>query len=155
MKPDPKLFGEIHAFLKGNRLLSLATHAQDTWICTLYYGIDDQMNLYLVTDPNSRHGKQIQKNPRVAFAVFDSHTKVTDPKKGIQGQGICSQVKGVRELIKGLMLWHQANPGKETRINFEMIRQSLDTRLYKIQPAYLKFFNKELYGQNEYGVLEL
>ena len=73
-------------------------------VCTLYYGTDENLNFYLVTDPNSEHGKMLEKNKRVAFNIFDSHTKITQPKKGIQGKGDCSQVKDWKEVAKGLML---------------------------------------------------
>ena len=146
---------EIVKFIKENGVMTLATSDSEPWVCTLYYGTDENPTLYLVTDPNSVHGKMIEKNPNVAFNIFDSHTKVTQPKKGIQGKGICTQVKDFKEVAKGLMLWHKANPGNEARITIEAIKKWKDTRIYKIKPTYLKFFNKELYGKDEYGIWEL
>ena len=134
--------------------MTLASHSEDTWVATVYYGTDEGTNFYVVTDPNSKHGKQIEQNPRVAFSIFDSRTKITQNKKGIQGQGICNLVKSPAEILKGLTLWHKANPGKEGRITIDMIKKALDTKLYKIEPTLLKFFNKELYGESEYGIWE-
>lgn len=131
--------------------MTLATHLEDTWVATVYYGTDENTNLYIVTAPNSKHGKHLEKNQDVAFAIFDSHTKITQNKQGIQGQGTCALVKNPAELIIGLSLWHESNPGKEGRITVDMIKKALDTKLYKIKPTYLKFFNKDFYGNSEYG----
>jgi len=35
------------------------------------------------------------------------------------------------------------------------LKKLSDTKLYKITPTYLKFFNKVLYGSEEYGELFL
>ncbi len=146
------VFKDIRKFIISNGIMTLATHLEDTWVCTVYYGADDKLNLYIVTDPSSKHGLQIKDNGKVAFAIYDSRTKITEDKRGIQGQGVCSLVKGLPEIIKGLSLWHKANPGKEDRITLEMIKKAMDTKLFKIEPTLLKFFNKELYGKEEYGI---
>lgn len=143
---------EIKNFITSNGIMTLASHLEDTWVATVYYGTDSELNLYIVTDPEAKHGKQIKQNPNVAFSIFDSHIKITDNKNGIQGQGVCVIVKNPAEIIKGLSLWHRANPGKEGKITVEMIKKAFDTKLYKIEPTCLKFFNKELYGETAYCI---
>lgn len=146
---------EMVSFIKSNGIMTLAVSDTEPWVCTVYYGTDDALNFYLVTDPNSIHGKILVKNPKVAFNIFDSHTKITESKKGIQGRGICTQVKGLAEVVKGLMIWHKANPGVESRITIEDVKKFKDTKIFKIKPTYLKFFNKDFYGKDEYGFWEL
>ena len=152
-----KVRKEIQKFLNLNEVLTLAVSDKNQpWVCTLYYGIDKEMNFYTVTDDNSVHGKILSKNGKVAFNIFDSHQKITKPKKGVQGKGICTKVKGVVEVTKGLFLWHKANPGIEKNITVaDILKKLSDTKLYKITPTYLKFFNKVLYGSEEYGELFL
>src|SRR3989344_1903023 len=143
---------EITDFIKANGILTLAVSDSEPWVCTLYYGTDEDLNFYLITNPGSMHGKIIGKNEKVAFNIFDSNIKITQQKKGLQGKGICSQVKDIKETAKGLMIWHKANPGIETRITLEAIKKWKDTKIYEIKPTFLKFFNKELYGKKEYGI---
>lgn len=137
--------------------MTLATCGDNQpWACTVYYGIDEEMNMYIVTDPGSDHGRHLAKNKNVAFNVFDSRQPITKPKKGVQGRGICEQVRGIVNITRGLLLWHKANPGIEGKITIKDILKKLkDTKVYKIIPTYLKYFNKELYGTDEYGILEL
>jgi len=148
---------DIESFLKVNGVMTLAVSEEKSpWVCTLYYGVDKNLNMYVVTDPASNHGKILAKNKKIAFNIFDSRQKITKPKKGIQGKGICIQVKGIKEIAKGLLLWHRANPGIEEKITIKDILKKLsDTKVYKITPTYVKFFNKELYGSEEYGILNL
>ena len=151
---DPK--NDILNFLKQNGVLTLAVAKESQpWVCTLYYGIDDDFNMYLVSDPTCKHGKILQENSRVAFNVFDSHTKITENKKGIQGEGLCEVVKNPIELLKGITLWHQFNPGIESKITFEDLQKIPDTRLFRIKPTYLKIFDKSTYGGDGYKEVNL
>jgi uncharacterized protein YhbP (UPF0306 family) len=112
------------------------------------------MNLYIVTDPNSIHGKNIAKNSKVAFNIFDSHQKIFKSKKGVQGSGKIEIVKGSVSIIKALLLWHKQNPGVEKAITIKEVKKFADTKVFKITPSYLKFFNKDLYTPEEYGIWE-
>lgn len=148
---------DIFKFLKSNGVMTLAVSERNqAWVATLYYGIDKNIAMYVVTDPNSVHGKILEKNQNVAFNIFDSHQKITKPKKGVQGKGVCVQVKGLKEIAKGLILWHKANPGIEEKITVkDILKKISDTKVYKIIPKYLKFFNKARYGAKEYGEIVL
>jgi uncharacterized protein YhbP (UPF0306 family) len=147
----------IFDFLKQNGIMTLAVSANhQPWVCTLYYGIDDNMNLYIVTDPGSEHGQVIAANEKIAFNVFDSRQKITQPKQGVQGKGTIQMVKGLKANTKALFLWHRQNPGIEAKITVkDLLKKLTDTKIYQITPTYLKFFNKSLYSPAEYGIYSL
>ena len=146
---------DISKFIKKNGIMTLATQSsKGPWACTVYYGVDDDMNLYIVTDPNSTHGKDMTKNVRVAFNIFDSHQKIYKSKKGVQGSGTIEMVKGPANIAKALALWHKQNPGVEKSITIKEVKKFADTKVFKITPKYLKFFNKGLYFPEEYGIWE-
>ena len=117
--------------------MTLATQsALGPWACTVYYGLDPKMNLYIVTDPKTAHAKNFSRNSRVAFNIFDSRQKITKPKQGVQGTGQCEIVKGVLANTKALYLWHKQNPGIEKSITVKDIFKKLtDTKIYKIGRA--------------------
>ena len=148
---------KIAEYVKANGIMTLATvKNNEPWVCTLYYGTDEELNLFVVTDPNSIHGQQIRDGSVVAFNIFDSHQPITKLKKGVQGKGQIKKLTYLAEITKGLWLWHKANTGVEEKITVKDILKKLtDTKVYKIKPTYLKFFNKELYGKEQYGVWEV
>lgn len=156
-KSKDKIRKEIFQFLKENGILTLAVASGNTpWVCTLYYGIDGQMNLYVVTDSNNDHGKIMARNPIVAFNIFDSRQQITKPKKGLQGKGKISIIKEPKAVARDLGLWHNSNPGIENMITAEnLLDKNSDAKIFKITPTYLKYFNKHLYGEKEYGILDL
>lgn len=154
-RKDRQVKEDIFGFLKENGIMTLATQSsKGPWVCTVYYGIDDNMNLYIVTDPNSIHGLAMSKDNRVAFNIFDSRQKIHKPKKGVQGSGTIEMIKGVINITKALALWHKQNSGVEKNLTIKEVKKFKDTKVWKIIPRYLKFFNKELYGPEEYGVWE-
>lgn len=148
---------DIFQFLKSNGILTLAVAGNNNpWVCTLYYGIDEEMNLYVVTDPNNEHGKIMASNSKVAFNIFDSGQKITESKKGLQGRGTVKMINGKSAVARALAIWHKANPGIEGMITVKnILDKRSDTKIYKIIPTYLKYFNQQLYGEKEYGILEL
>ena len=152
-KSKEQIKKDIFDFVRSNRAMSLATASgKEPWVCTVFYGTDKDLNLYIVTDPGSEHGTAINKNDNVAFNIFDSHQIVTDQKRGVQGRGKCQKVNGLVNIIKGLRFWQKANPGAEKKVTMDTIKKFADTRIFKIVPSYLKFFNEKLYPDSKYGI---
>ncbi|KKU56625.1 hypothetical protein A3H89_03045 [Candidatus Amesbacteria bacterium RIFCSPLOWO2_02_FULL_48_11] len=148
----------ITEFLKNHGILTLATVSGfQPWVATVYYAVDDRMNLIILTDPASRHGREMAKNSRVAFSIFDSgQPNAAAVKIGLQGTGIISPIKGVVANTKALLAWHRTNPGKEKDITIkDVIKTITDCRMYQITPKYLKHFNKALYSKEKYGTISL
>jgi uncharacterized protein YhbP (UPF0306 family) len=154
-KTNDQIKNDIFKFIKANGIMTLGTsYSNKPWLCTVYYGVDKDMNLYIVTDPNSIHGKNISKNPNVAFNIFDSRQKIFKSKKGVQGFGTIEILKGIPAITKALYLWHKQNPGVEKAITIKEVKKFADTKVWKITPKYMKFFNKVLYSPQEYGIWE-
>lgn len=130
--------------------MSLATQGDEITACVVYYTVDDDFNLYFISEPNVQHCVNIVKNKNVACSIADSHQRVSDKKIGAQIQGEASEVTGKDKIIAVLKMWHQTNPGAESLINFDNIKNKIiESRVYKIKPIRIKFFNEELYGDKE------
>lgn len=149
--------GDIFKFIKSNGIMTLGTYSsKGPWLCTVYYGVDRDMNLYIVTDPRTAHAKNIALNGRVAFNIFDSHQKIINPKKGVQGFGKGEIVKGLSSTVKALLLWHRQNPGIEKSITIkDILKKITDTKIYKITPTFLKFFNDKLYDPEDSASMQI
>lgn len=144
MKRDDKK--ELINYLKSQNLMTLATYDKEPWVCSVYYAIDKDLNLYFVSSPDSGHSKDIEKNSNVACAIADSHTLNSAKKVGVQMQGVASIVKGWERTQILLKMWHRAAPGVEEMINVaNMKNKVVSSRVYKVKPTRIKFFNQFLY----------
>lgn len=57
----------------ANTYLTLATtDGEQPWVAPVQYVADDDLNLYFVSLPDSRHMAHIAVNPAVGVAIFDS-----------------------------------------------------------------------------------
>jgi len=140
-------------YLKGLKFMSAATHDKHLWTAWVYYVIDDDFNLYFVSQPDTDHCKSILKNGEIACAIADSHQNVTDKKVGIQLYGTASQLTDLQQLRWMLNLWNKVNPGIDKIINLKNIQKKIiKSRVFKVVPQKIKWFNEELYKEKEFEV---
>lgn len=138
---------DLLVYLQTQHLMALSTVEEMPWASTVFFVADEALNLYFVSDPSSTHSSQIAKNPQVAVAIFDSRQNVSDQKIGVQIKGRAAQVTDPKSIREALRLWNTHNPGFEHVITAEnMAKGSIHSKVYKISPAYAKFFNEKLYG---------
>lgn len=138
----------LFTYLKSQNLMALATFGETVSNCVVYYAVDDDFNLYFISEPDSEHCKNIAVTPNVACSIADSHQKVRDKKIGVQIKGAVTDIHGVDKLEAIINLWNSTNPGMESLISINNFRNKiLNSRAYKIQPTEIKFFNEDLYGE--------
>lgn len=115
------------SILKENMYMTLATtNGSMPWASPVFYCMDEKFNLYFISLPDSRHVKNFDQTPLVAFAIFDS-TQNEGQGNGIQGLGNVKKLYG-EELSKGLTHYYtsfiQLDPSK--------LEDKEDYSLYKI-----------------------
>lgn len=146
----------IKKYLENHFQLVLATNGKFPWICTLYYSIDNDLNIYFLTGPATIHGKQIARNAKVAVAVSDSPQTPNSKKKGLQIYGLCKQISGVRKVTHAITLWKQTLGVTSKDYSYEgMVKKAISGRMYKITPKKIKFFNEELAEEGKERLIEL
>lgn len=137
-------------YLKGLKFMSVSTYDEHLWTAWVYYVIDDDFNLYFVSQPDTDHCKSILKNGEIACAIADSHQNVTDKKVGAQLYGVAQQLTNVGQLRWMLNLWNKINPGIDKVINLKnMQTKVIKSRVFKVTPKKIRWFNEELYKEKE------
>jgi uncharacterized protein YhbP (UPF0306 family) len=78
---------EALKLLNEHKTLTLATCIDgQPWAASLYYVSDDNLSLYFVSDPDTRHARELQANPDVAVTInADRH--LWPRLRGLQIQG--------------------------------------------------------------------
>jgi uncharacterized protein YhbP (UPF0306 family) len=138
-------------FLKSQKALVLACHdGDDIWIANVYFGADDRCRLYFVSPETSRHSQMIMKNPRVAYSVVWFNDGNHKDRKGLQGTGACRVAKNDEEIMTGVRLHNEKFPEFASRITVDWIHNNeFQSRVWVIEPDYMKHWNDEKYGAKE------
>lgn len=142
---------QLLQYLQSQTLMTLSTKSETLWISSVYYVIDKNFNLYFLSEPQSIHCQAIAKHDEVACAIADSRQKVTDSKVGVQLEGTASPLSNLAKIKWMLQLWNKLNPGFESIINLKNIKTNkIKSRIYKVKPRKIKFFNEKLFGPEGY-----
>ena len=148
---------QILKYLRTQHLMSLATaNKNKPWACTTYFAVDKDLNLYFVSPPAADHCQNLTKNKYISCSIYDSRQKVNSQKEGLQLSGAVKVISNVTEIKKALDLWNKANPGAEKYINYENMKKKVITsKMYKIKPNVIKYFNEALYGNKESEIFKI
>jgi uncharacterized protein YhbP (UPF0306 family) len=88
----------ITRFLTRQHVLSLATaSAGEVWCANCFYVFDvPEMLLYLMTEPDTRHGQMMASNPKVTGTIA-YQTRTVTRIQGIQFRGEIHRLQGEAE----------------------------------------------------------
>jgi uncharacterized protein YhbP (UPF0306 family) len=79
--------------MSENKLMQLATLSEDgsPWMCSVWFGFDDDLNIYFFSATNRQHSQEIEKDNRVAGAIAKPHA-VSDVPRAIQLKGTAEKL---------------------------------------------------------------
>lgn len=117
--------------ISSNVYLTLATADREPWAAPLFYCTDDEYNFYFISQLDSLHTQHILKNPRVAFAIFDSHQKEGEGN-GVQGSGQVKLLENEAEIIEALKYFQT----DFIELNVEDLKSTAAYRLFKLTPEH-------------------
>ena len=115
--------------IKSNIYLTLGTADSNPWVAPLFYCVTANYNFYFISQLDSLHTKHMIKNPRVAFAIFDSHVE--------EGKGTGVQAIGDIHMIDETELKTEINNYHTTFIEIkpEFLKGDAPYRLFKLTPS--------------------
>ena len=133
----------IRKYLKEGRMLQIATvDGGQPWSCTVYYASDDDLNLYWISKPASRHSREIAQHAKVAGSIpikFDDLNVI-----GISLEGEAklaenvSKVKLYSDKFKRGEAWHS-----------DFLAGKNEHKLYMIKPKRFVLFDRVNFPDNE------
>lgn len=89
----------VESILRRNRYLTLATAGSaGPWIAPLEYMIDEDLNFYVFSPDDSRHVQDLEMQPSVAVAVFETVQGEYSPEasftlNGVQMEAVARRVQ--------------------------------------------------------------
>lgn len=143
----------IREIVSSNQLLSMATvNNEEPHINTAFYALDDNLNLYILTPPDTIHGQNIEENSSVAVDIHDSHQEWEYDKQGLQIFGTAERAEDVS---RALELYNDRYPGLEEFASTPDELGELDSEFYVIKPERIKVFDEPQFGTETWIEVEV
>lgn len=77
------------------RMMQIATSADgQPWCCTVYYAVDEDLNLIWISKPSARHSQEIAQNPKVAGTIAYNQQPPNKIVRGVQFEGVAELLQG-------------------------------------------------------------
>lgn len=91
---DHDVLPAIRRMLASYSTMALGTHsAAGSWVATVFYASDEQLRLFFVSDPRTRHGRDLAAEPQ-ASAAINADVSTWDDVRGLQLTGSVSVLTG-------------------------------------------------------------
>lgn len=146
----------IKKYLSTHIQFALATNGDHPWIATMYYGIDDDLNIYFLTSPDTIHAQALKQNPLVSAVIADSPQKPDSKKIGIQLYGSAGEIEGEEAIKAGFEIWCRVLKVSDPKYSYDGIKSGdLHYRLYKLVPKKIKYYNEELWDEGDEKIIDL
>ena len=132
----------VRRYLSKGRMMQVATLNNDQpWVATLYYVIDDDLNLYWISTPDRRHSREIHNHAKVAGAIPIQH-ELGQKVVGLQLEGHAELVKDPDEIAKAMKRYAERyeRTGEWYR---DFLAGKNPHKLYKIKPNLFVLFDEE------------
>lgn len=149
---------EIFKYLQENILMSVTTLNQDNselWPAIVFYIADKDLNLYFMSGTKSKHCVNIQSNAKVAVSIYDSSQTLPSNKTGMQISGkaeVINRLESIKYMVK---MWNQhIATTDDEKEEAKYFIEGAKSRIYKITPTHIKYFNQELFGKPPFQELQ-
>lgn len=137
----------IRKYLSQCYMMSLATvSGEKPWVVSVYYVMDDDLNLYWASPAETNHSKHIKNNQNVAIAIPVVHKK-SQPVVGIQIEGVANQVKG-SENIRPIAEKYASSYGFSEKWVEKFSNDQTKHKLYKFTPSKFVLFDDVEFPDN-------
>lgn len=150
-----EVLSEIKDYLSTHIQFALATNGDHPWIATMYYGMDDDLNIYFLTSPDTIHAKGLKQNPLVSAVIADSPQKPDSKKIGLQLYGHASEIEGEEGIKAAFKIWCGVLKVTDPKYSYDgIVSGGLHYRIYKLVPKKIKYYNEELWDEGDEKVID-
>jgi len=134
--------GLIRSVFDDGYLMSLATTDKSgPWVSDVIYVHDDHLNLFWISDINTRHSTAISQNQRVAATITITNNN-QDKEIGLQLEGLAKKLEGD---IPELANKHRVKRGKSApNTKWEILDE--EEAWYKLSPTKIELIYAPKWG---------
>lgn len=136
-------------FLREHQVLTLAVMEPDgsPYAAALFYAVDDELRLHVLSDPSTRHGKALLANPSVAGTIQPDHQQWHEIR-GVQFRGVCHQLEGT-ERARAWEIYSARFPFLQ-QPNAILSRELANTAIWRIDTSWIRLIDNQAgFGHKE------
>jgi uncharacterized protein YhbP (UPF0306 family) len=138
----------IQEILEQNDLLSLATvsEKEKAFNATAFYVFDDNFKFYILTEPETDHGENLEENSSASLSIYNSKQEWGDAKKGLQVFGEAEHISEEDKVSMALKLYLERFPELKQWVSQPGEMENIDSEFYIIRPERIKIFDEPKFG---------
>lgn len=135
-------------YLREQKLMQLATLGGDgaPWICSVWFGFDDDLTIYFFSATNRQHSVEIERDSRVAVAMALPHTP-QDPPRGLQFKGAATRLTEEADVAKARSVY-QGRIFDGATVDTLMVHPERPHAFYKVVPSLFVLFDAVNFPDN-------
>lgn len=142
MKNPPNIKQRIIEILEKGYLLSIGTIDDGgPWVSDVRYVSDNDCKIYWMSDPNCRHSKAIEKNPKIA-ATVELNFNFGTPNLGLQMSGTARKLGLMRPDLAVKYVTRRGKP-KPSQIS-TILKNGYSW--YELSPEFIELNDEENFG---------
>lgn len=129
----------IERYLSETEIMQLATvFGGKPWICSLHFAVDDDSNIFWISNADSLHSHEIAANPNVAIVIA---VKTDKPLIGIQAEGLAKLVSDPK-VLRTAMDKYINRHGTDRSFADQIIAGTNEHKLYMFTPKRYCLFDQ-------------
>ena len=125
------------------------------WSNPVYFAWDEDFNLYFISQPPSRHMKNLEKDPRIAVSIYNTKQSTFDDVVGIQLEGRANILIDKAEIDKARAAYYGRKYPDTARNPKQGEDAYLDNpawQFVKIIPEYIYYFDTRFFDEERQEV---
>ena len=138
--------------IKDNIYCVIASSSKDgkPWISPVFYGYDEDYNIYWISDKDSRHSKLIRNNPQVAIVIFNSQAP-EGKGDGVYFEAMAKEINDREEAEKAFKIRDKRAKVEEFKVKkVEEVIDEGQWRVYKAAPYKVSKLSSGEYINGQY-----
>lgn len=138
--------------LESTNFCSLATtDGKETWSNPVYFAWDEKYNIYFISQPTSRHMKNIEDNGVVSVSVYSTNQVPGEDVFGIQLKGTAKILTDIEEVKEAYAVYYKRR-FPETGIDAnkspeDCAKEDAEWKLVKIAHDELCYFDTRFFDE--------
>jgi uncharacterized protein len=149
---DSRVRASLRRLLRENVLASFATVDPRglSHINTAYFAWSDDWSIFFYSYPDSRHCRNLERQPSMAVAVFDSHQRWGRPDTGVQFFGRAREATGASARVAEAVYARRFPGFEKWKTDLEHNEGAFPLRPFRFRPRRAKVFDERSLGGGKF-----